>query len=514
MNIRISMMMLTGLLGCCLPAQGGARTPDAPLNILLVTVDDMNWDTPGCYGNPIPNITPNIDALAERGLRFGNAYVTHSICGPSRATMLTGLLPSHHGATGSCFLTPGIVPITVPLKAAGYYTGIYGKDHIAPLDVYDWDEHVHHIDGLPEKQITFSRHPDVFGREIAGFIERAKKTGKPFFLMANPEDPHRPFANGPKIPEFIAEGKVVPPVTRIIGPDEVPVPDFLPDLPEVRRELGYYYTSAFRGDQVVGKVFQALEESGVADRTLVIFLSDNGMPFPMAKGETYLNSNRVPMIAMLPGMAAPGGTYKGLLSSTDIAPTILEAAGVPDPGNLDGWSFLPLLKGSDSYRERDFVVNEFHMHGKIGGRQFDTPYPIRCIQTKQFRYLVTFWSDGETNRELYVPDPCDDAMAIASKTNHTIAVRYELFHHRVREELFDTAKDPQCLQNLIGNPEYAAARQRLRERLADDMLQRGDSALEAFLNLYDDEKRREFLQAEKAFLDRKVKIEKEHATSH
>jgi len=225
------------------------------------------------------------------------------------------------------------------------------------------------------------------------------------------------------------------------------VPGFLPDLPNVRKEIAQYYSSAHRCDETVGEVLRALKESGLEDSTLVMFLSDNGISMPFAKSNCYLTSTRTPWLVRWPGKVKPGVVdTEHFISGIDFMPTILEAPGLSAPAGMDGRSFLPLLVGGDQ-TARDRV---FTCYNDTSGRKH---FPMRCLQTKQFGYIYNAWSDGTTR---YQAEPMGGltfrAMRQAAASQKAIADRVEMLLHRVPEEYYDFAADPDGLHNRIADP--------------------------------------------------------------
>ena len=437
------------LAGSAAVARPATRRP----NLLMVLADDMNFDTPGCFGGRVAGLTPNIDALAREGMRFRNAHVSVAVCMPSRTAMLTGLMPVNNGTLSVEPIRDGIVPLPALLHAAGYRTGILGKnDHLQPEARFAWDLSVRPQD------LGEGRAPDLYGARVRDFLAQAKAGGQPFFLMANSHDPHRPFAGSAD--EQKAYGRHMP-VSRTIGQAEATVPGFLPDLPPVREEVAQYLTSAHRCDETIGRVLRALEESGMADNTLVLFLSDNGMAFPFAKANCYLNSTHSPWIARWPDVVRAGGTSEAFVAGIDIMPTFLEAAGLNVPGGLDGRSFLPVLKGA-ARSSRDHVTTAFHATVKTG------LYEMRCLQDGRWGYIWNAWSDGKT---VYSNESQQGMTwkAMKASTDPQIAARAALFEKRVPEELYDFAADPDGLVNLANDPRHKAKLAEMRRRLAADL---------------------------------------------
>jgi N-sulfoglucosamine sulfohydrolase len=257
----------------------------------------------------------------------------------------------------------------------------------------------------------------------------------------------------------------------------VAVPGFLPDLPDVRLEIAEYYASVRRCDDTVGAVLRALDETGAASDTLVLFLSDNGMAFPFSKTNCYLHSTRTPFLARWPGLGKPGNVDEAhFVTGVDVMPTVLEAAGVRLPEDLNGRSFLALLEGRpQSGREMGFT--QFHQTAAKRN------YPMRCVQTRRFGYIFNPWSNGRREfRNESMSGRTMNAMRAAAEGDSAVASRVEMFLKRVPEEFYDFERDPDALTNLVDDPAYAADVERLRSALAAWMIEASDPALEAFQN--------------------------------
>ena len=445
--------------------------PDRP-NILLITADDMNWDAVGAYGCPVAGTTPAIDRLAAAGMRFDHAHVTIAVCQPSRSALMTGRYPHRSGGEGFHHLrTPGVPILPELLRGDGYQVGILGKaTHSTPYSDFQWDM-TWDMDDLGH-----GRNPALYRQYAAAFIDQAKTANRPFFLMLNSHDPHRPFYGNDK-PDWYREGDLPPAAipSRTFAPDEITTPGCLPDLPEVRREIAEYYSSVRRCDDTVRAALGVLREAGCEENTLVVFLSDNGMAFPFAKTNCYLNSTRTPWIMRWPGTIQPGSCdAKHFISGIDLMPTLLDAAGIAPPPGVDGWSFLPLLRG-EKQSGREFVFTQFH---QTAGRR---NYPMRCVQSRQFGYIFNPWSDGErVFKNESQAGRTMRAMQVAAESDPAIAERVELFLHRVPEELYDFGNDPDALCNLIDDPQYATELNSLQAELAQWMEAVGDPALTVF----------------------------------
>ena len=491
-RLRTLTLTLSGLafgmtLSCTVDAMAlDTETQAKPLNVLLITVDDMNCDSVGIYGCPIKGITPNIDKLASQGMRFEHGHVTIAICQPTRAVWMTGRYPHRNGALGFDPITAGVPTLLESLKRAGYHTGILAKvSHVIPTRGRHWDVVV------PAKQLGTGRDPDRHYQHTKTFLKQATASGKPFFLMANSQDPHRPFAGSLQERNKVRKTRknkkaknqtnrkkdlTLAPIPRRYDPKQVPVPGFLPDLPEIRQELSEYYASVHRADQIVGGVLKALDEAGLSNSTLVMFLSDHGMPLPFAKTNCWRHSTRTPWIIRWPGVVQPGNhDRQHMVAGIDLAPTILDAVGLPELPRSDGRSFTPVLKGK-SQADRGHVIT--HINRTAGKRDF----PMRSVIERRYGYIFNAWSNGTTVfRNESQSGLTMKAMQKAAASNTTIAARVQLFLKRVPEELYDYQTDPDAKHNLASDPNHRKLLARLRTRLLDHMQSTNDPQLPAFI---------------------------------
>lgn len=436
-----------------------------PLNILLITADDLNYNSVGAYGCKISGITPNIDQLAKEGMLFNNAYVNIAVCQPSRQSIMTGRYPHRNGAPGFDPIDPEVPTLQEELNKAGYLNAIIGKEkHLQPMDKFRWDVCIK--EGDVSSGLGIGRAPNLYYKYATKIISKAKKENKPFFLMANTHDPHRPFAGSDEEKEYWGED--LPKFTRKVSKEEVTTPEFLFDLPEVKKEISEYYTSVHRCDQVVGSVLKALDESGLRNNTIVMFISDNGMSVPFAKSNCYLNSNKTPWIVRWPKRITRGSVdNKHLISGIDYMPTILDALNLSEVPGMDGKSFLPILKG-EQQEQRNLVFTQFN---KIFA---GIEYPMRGVVDNRFGYIVNFWSDGRHEiRGDALSGRTFKAMSKAAQIDATKAKRMDLYRFRVAEELYDFENDPDGLVNLAENRNFQDEKQRLKSILLEEM-QRSD----------------------------------------
>ena len=350
------------------------------------------------------------------------------------------------------------------MKNGGYYTAIRGKvSHSTPYQPYAWDADL--TTGPTGRKLHIKDVPSYGECTLRG-INAAKAAGKPFCLNINISDPHKPFWK-PNDPHK---------VSRVFQPEEVPIPGFLFDHPDVRKELALYYSSVRRADDAVGSILQALTKSGHADETIVMFLSDHGMPLPFAKTQLYHHSTWTPWIIRWPGVTKAGSVNDShMISAVDMLPTMLEMAGLRIPAGLDGSSFVSVIKGQEQ-KGREAVFKVYNENA--GGNR----HPIRGLQTKTHLYLFNPWSDG-TNifRTATNGTATYRLMKKLAPSDNKIAARLATMDHRTVEELYDIEKDPDCLNNLAGDVASQTIKSRLQARLQKFMEESNDHALPAFL---------------------------------
>ena len=437
-------------LGLCAvlltPAIARADGQSKP-NVLLITSEDHGPHL-GCYGDP--NVkTPHLDRLASQGVRFANAFVTYSVCSPSRASILTGLYAHQNGQIGLATHKfamyrkwPNIASL---LKNAGYRTGIIGKLHVNPASAFPFDFKA--LSGS-----NFNNRPMQKFADLAGQFLRA--SDKPFFLMVNFPDAHFPLLRQQHgLPKRPLTAKDVKRMLPEVGVDTL----------RLRKHAADYYNCLQRLDAGLGLLLNQLDKAGKADTTLVIYLSDHGAQFSRGKTTCYEGGLRVPMMIRWPKHIKAGQVLKQLVSSIDILPTILDATGVGGPKNLPGRSLLALGQGANSWRRYLFT-------GKAGSTAFWT-FPQRTIRDERYKLILNLTPDR--------PSPTAQAYEehwgtffIAGCTrkevaNASKAVRkaYAVWRRPPAIELYDLQADPHELHNLAGRPQTATIQKRLTARL-------------------------------------------------
>lgn len=397
---------------CLLPALwlAGPLAADPRPNIAVFIMDDVGQRDIGAFGNPAVQ-TPNIDRLAAEGIRFTQAFLTTSSCTASRASILTGLYPHSTGAPGLHDTLPATVDsLPLQLKRAGYYTASIGKWHLGePFKshfdrVVDMREHTGSADWLPE----LAKRPH----------------SQPFFFWFASLDAHTPYDwHKPLL---------------IDPPDEVIVPPWSTDSDYERRMLALYYHEIARVDGNIGKVIDALRREGMLDNTLVVVLSDNGAIFGGAKTTLYDEGLLTPLILRYPPRIAAGLANSQLVSSIDLAPTLLALAGAPVPEGMDGVSLWPTI-ADPQHPVRDYIYAERNRQGP--DRYFE-----RAIRTREFLYKRNY-----NGRRLC--DPLADTI-FGDKPRDS--------KHR---ELYHIPSDPLAQHDLSELPQYHELLTSLRQVL-------------------------------------------------
>lgn len=436
------------------PAQG--RRP----NIFFAIADDWGWPHAGAYGDAVVR-TPTFDRLAQDGVLFANAFVTSPSCTPSRGSILTGQWHWRLEQNANLWSTLPARFTTYPerLRQAGYFIGHSRKA---------WG---------PGRLEPGGRTEDPSGpafRNFAAFLQHRPKD-QPFCFWFGSSDPHRPY-------QWRAG------VQAGLDPDRIRVPGHLPDTETVRIDLADYYFEVERFDREVGEALELLAQTGELDNTIIVMTGDNGMPFPRSKSNLYDAGTHVPLVVCWRTEAPGGRAVTDFVSLADLAPTFLEAAGLPIPEEMTGRSILNLLRRHGNGRldpSRDHVLTGKERHvpaqeaGNTGG------YPCRAIRTDRYLYIRNFkperWPAGvRTNAERGGPfADCDGSPTKSWLIEHEqdpgVKRLFDLaFGLRPAEELYDLKWDPDQLVNVAGRPGYAAAKRALADRLLHELQATGD----------------------------------------
>ncbi|MBW3538820.1 MAG: sulfatase [Planctomycetes bacterium] len=436
-------------------------------NVIFILVDDLRYDALGFMGHPFLK-TPHIDALARGGTHFRNAFVTTSLCSPSRASILTGqFVHNHHVVDNNDVAPEGTIFFPQYLQSAGYETAFFGKWHMggssdAPRPGFDhWVSfrgQGHYVSPGPRWQWN------VNGKAVPqkGYVTdeltdyaidwlRQRQGERPFFLYLSHKAVHAEFRPAERHKNLYADVEVPEPPTQANTEEnyrgkpmwvknqrnswhgvDFPYHSSL-DIKEYYRE---YCRTLMAVDDSVGRVMQSLRENGLADNTLVIFMGDNGFLFGehglIDKRNAYEESMRVPLLAHCPSLLKPGSTVAGVVANIDIGPTILELAGLQAPEHMDGRSFLKLATGEMPQQEwRDHLLYEYYWEWNFP--HTPTTFALRGDRFKFIQYHGIWDTD----------------------------------------ELYDLQADPHETRNLIHDPEYENTVRELRAALNDELKRRG-----------------------------------------
>jgi len=450
----IAVVLCAGLL---FPAACGEQAPSAGVdpavgpdterpNVILITADDLGWKDLGCYGNQEIR-TPNLDRLAQEGVRFENAFVMSSSCSPSRASIMTGQYPHTHGVMGLAHRHPDMalptnaVTMASLLQEAGYHTALQGKWHVAPYsppDLYGYHDRLSGI--LPDD------HRIRAAWKTREFIRENRD--RPFFLEINYMNNHRDM-----------EGNFKYHPDHPVDPDSIRVPEYwaLPDWPQIRKDVARYYSQTMKMDSMIGKVLAELDELGLAEKTIIIFVSDNGPPFPGNKMTSYDRGIGTPLLVRWPGRVQAGVSVDSMVTNMDILPTLLRILGLPVPQGVQGRSFHAHLLEQQAPPIHDALFPEMTYHVDY--------LPSRAVRTSEWKYIRNY---------------SDIAVGLDQNCHQNWAHRLcELPDQpwklpRVEEELYHLATDPNEQVNLAADPAYRPVLETLRERLDKHLEATGD----------------------------------------
>ena len=412
-------------------------------NIILIIADDVSWDDIGCYGNSVVR-TPNLDRMAKEGIRFTNVFVTSSSCSPSRSSIITGRYPHNTGAAELHTPLPAhLTYFPELLKEFGYYTAHAGKWHEGPNTKRAYHTLIAGDENGPGGEDQW----------ISLLKNRPKE--KSFFFWLAPFDAHR---------EWQEDKENTP-----VKPSDVIVPPTLVDTEETRTDLAAYYNEIGRLDSYIGRLEKELQEQGVADNTMLIFMADNGRPFPGSKTRLYDRGVKTPFIIKWPkGIIQKGSVCNSLISAVDIAPTILNIANAPASESIQGKSFVKLLN-SPSKNFRNYVFTEHNWH--------DYEAYERGVRTSKFLYILNGRPQLANQGPLDAVNSASFKALLKAKASGTLTpVQKDLFiTPRLGEEFFNVIDDELQQSNAIATPKYFRDIDRLRKILAQWQEQTGDS---------------------------------------
>lgn len=440
-------------------------------NILLIVGEDHGCEL-SCYGDLVID-TPNIDRLASEGILFQNAYVTQSVCSPSRSTLFTGLYPHQNGQLGLAthqysFFKKWPTSYSL-LKEAGYRTGLIGKTHVNPAEAVE-----DFVDFRFQPSSNFSKKKVAqYATEAAKFFSAGEE---PFFMTVNYPDAHWPLQNE-------VDGM---PVQRVDPQDVRVMPYVGVENKRLKKISKNYYDCMLRLDECVGQLLSELDKSGKASNTLVVFIGDHGAQMARGKVTVYEGGVRVPYIVRWPKRILEATKSAALVSTIDLLPTFLDVAQVESAQDLPGESLCRIFKDPDS-ELRKYLVCE---------RNCDAArhtFPQRTVRDSRFKLIFSPVRDREDPAARYYRIhgashwsgcPTDEELSRASSK---IQEGYRRWLNPPEIQLYDLEEDPSEWRNLADLPEFLPVRERLWQALAKWQAETNDylaspSKLELLLN--------------------------------
>ncbi len=470
-HLLLGILLLTFAEILICPASGGEKP-----NILLVLSDDHSLPHVGVYGCTNCeefSLTPKLDRFAEEGIRFNRAYTAAPQCAPSRTSMFAGRSPIGLRATRFAQPASAETPFfTDLLRDAGYWTGLDGRhqhldgkkmdaDHISEMLVQEnmrgktfESRFDHFVQGIRTKAEAIQDIPGIF----SGILDQVPEA-QPFFLYFGFSQPHRKWGDD-------HEG---------IDPAKLQLPPDWPDLPEVRLDYARYLAEVRDLDTGFGHLMQVLEDRGLSQNTLVIFMGDNGEALLRGKGTLYQRGINVPLLIRWPEKIEAGVVSESLISGVDLAPTILDAAELSPAPGMTGMSFLTLMLGQPmDERTEVYAERGWHWGPITRSDGFDLS---RSITTERFHFIYNALPDRS-----YTPvDMASKNIAWTAIKDAEASVSLPEPHHhlyfrnpRPLFELYDLKKDPFQLNNLSGKARLETTEVELREKLDRWMIREGD----------------------------------------
>jgi arylsulfatase A-like enzyme len=394
--------------------------------------------------------TPALENLAEAGMVFENAFCGSPTCVPSRAILASGLMSVRNGVEANhTLMRPDVRTLPAYLAPLGYRVAHFGKSHFQPAANYaDWEF-------VPSEIRRKGLWSDLDTAAVDRWLEtRDPKDARPLCLVIGCHSPHVYW----EPPSGYDPGTVEPPPTFV-------------DTPETRAWRARYYTDVTKMDQQLGEVYDSVSRRA-GRNTLFIYTTDNGAQWPFAKWNLYDAGIRLPMIAVWPGVVRARSRSRAMLSFADFVPTFVELAGGKPPGDLDGRSFAPVLRGNvAAHRKRIFATHSGD--GKMN------VYPMRAVRDARYKYILNLHPEYRYTTHIDGGIDLDgkefwDSWVRKAERDSAAAALVRRYHVRPREELYDTQADPHETRNLAGRPEHASRLAAMRREVEKWMLQQGD----------------------------------------
>ncbi len=428
------------------------KKEDKQPNILFIMADDCSYNEIACFGG-LNAKTPNIDKLADQGLMFNRAYVSMSMCVPTRHELYTGLYPLESGCAWNHGKSkPETKSIFHYLADLGYRVGLSGKKHATPLEVFPYIN----VPGFEENCVKADeKMEDVSG--IKAFMEQDKD--EPFCLFVCSTSPHAPWTLG--------DASAYP-------PEKLKIPASLGDTPEVREAYSRYLAEISYFDRQVGEILKTLEETGKAENTLVMLSTEQGWQFSGGKWTNWNQGVHTGMIAKWPGKIKPGTKTEALIQFADVTPTFIDIARGDRIPAISGTSFLDVLTHKKE-THREYV---YCMHNNVPE---GNPYPIRSIISKDFHYIQNLTPDS-TYIEKHLEAGAHgetwwQSWKDAADTSGREEFLVNRFYHRPSEELYAVNKDINQFNNLADDPKFQNEKEKLKLELEKWMTNQNDPGI-------------------------------------
>lgn len=438
-------------MAAVLPLTGTrAADRDSRPNIVVFIADDSGKDF-GCYGNSVVQ-TPNIDRLRDSGLLVRNAFVTAPQSSPSRIAMMTGMFGHTLGVEDlGTPISEGTRMIPSYIRQNGYFTGAMLKTHWGEAGTGQFDFYFNGRNDIYSE--SYMTEDNRFFRKYRDFLDKAE--GNPFFLWVGFIDPHRPYKE--------------PHTEAVHNPDDVEVPPFCINAAGTREDYADYYDEIHRLDQHVGFMIEELERRSLVENTIIIFISDNGLPFIRGKAFLYDKGIEIPMIVSWPGHIKAGSEHSnGLVSTIDMAPTVLDICGVDIPEEMYGKSLLPLFLDPDIRWDSEIYAERNH---------HDNEDYIRCIRTDKYKLIYNAYPYKlpGISADMTKSQTWWDLMEAKYSGTLTEAQSGFFTFPRPSIELYDVEKDPLELNNLAYDGNYVDTVRELLSKLRKWQKETGDT---------------------------------------
>ena len=465
--------------------------PSLRPNILFAVADDWSGGHAGAYGCRWVK-TPAFDQVARQGLLFTHAYTPSAKCAPSRSSILTGRNPWQLKAAANhvCYFPPEFKTWAEALGEHGYFVGMTGKGW-GPGVATNAAGQLRQMAGTPfNARITPPPTSGIasndYAANFADFLAAAP-VGQPWSFWYGGREPHRVYEYGSGAAKG---GKKLSDVDR--------VPDYWPDTEQVRNDMLDYAFEVEHFDRHLARMLELLNQRGLLSNTIVVVTSDNGMPFPRVKGQTYDDSNHMPLAIRWPaGIRHPGRVVTDFVSFIDFAPTFVDLAGLE--WNQTGMAAPTGRSLKDIFdEEKNGPASAARDHVIIGrerndvGRPHDQGYPVRGIVKNDLLYLHNFeptrWPSGnpETGFTDCSGSPTKTA-TLNTRLDSAQKFRWELcFGLRGSDELYDQSHDPNCLTNLLGVPAMRVRIEEMRRQLLTELREQADPRVLGHGEIFDE----------------------------